>query len=161
MNEFVSIGSMARRTLLTAVVLAVGFSAFCTQADGQRRGMRQRGNNLEMELQQLTQVLTLTQSQQSQVWTLLKERRQKMQALRSSAKSDAADQAPGTNIQQAVAIFQDSNAKIRALLNDDQKVKFDAWQEQRMERWTGMGGERAPAAAPAPAPAPAPQPPSF
>ncbi len=160
MIEFSNLASLTKRALLTTGVLAACSCALWAQYGG--GGMRQRGNNnLERELQQLTEVLALNQAQQSQVWTLLKERRRQMQALRRSARSDQADEAPGANFQQALAILQDCNAKIRALLNDDQKAKFDDWQEQRMERWSNRRGEGAPAAAPAPAPAPepAPQPP--
>jgi hypothetical protein len=49
------------------------------------------------------------------------------------------------------AIRNDTDSKITALLNDDQKPKFAAWQQQRkeaMEHRHGPGGDSAPAPQP-------------
>jgi len=102
--------------------------------------MHQRGGGIERELSELTQVLALTGDQQAQVKALLIERREKMEALRSGGSQP--------NREQMEAIRQDANGKIRALLNDDQKAKFAAWQQQRMERRRGQGGGEAPAMQP-------------
>lgn len=139
--KFENGNSLARRALLLAGILAASCGAFCVQAGGQARGgMHQRGGGIERELSELTQVLALTGDQQAQVKDLLIERRGKMQALRSSGTQPT--------MEQMLAVRQDTNGKIRALLNDDQKVKFAAWQQQRMERWRGQGGGEAPAMQP-------------
>ena len=141
MIKFENGNLLARRALLLAGILAASCSAFCVQADGQARGgMHQRGGGVERELSELTQVLALTGDQQAQVKALLIERREKMQALRSGGTQPAPEQ--------MLAIRQDTNGKIRALLNDDQKAKFAAWQQQRMERRRGQGGGEAPAMQP-------------
>ena len=129
------------RTLLMAGILVAGCSALCVPADGQAQdGIGQRGGGIERQLGELTQALALTVEQQAQVKTLLIERRAKMEALRSGGTQPA--------MEQMMAVRQDTNGKIRALLNDDQKVKFDAWQQQRMEQRHGQGGGAAPAAQP-------------
>jgi Spy/CpxP family protein refolding chaperone len=128
---------LARRALLVASILAASCGAFCVQAGGQARsGMRQRGGGIERELSELTQVLALTGDQQAQVKALLIERRGKMQALRSSVTQPT--------MEQMLAVRQEANGKIRALLNDDQKAKFAAWQQQRLQRWRGQGGGETP-----------------
>ena len=130
--------SFARRTVLAAILLA-GSCALWAQADqppgpppgppdGQMRG---RGPNAERELGQLTQTLSLTPDQQTQVKALLQERRGKMEALRSGENPPSREQMQ--------AIRKDTDAKIAALLNDDQKTKFAAWQQQRMQG-RGPGG---------------------
>lgn len=129
--------SFTRRAVLAAVLLA-GSCALWAQADqppaspnGSPQG-QMRGPNAERELGQLTQTLSLTPDQQTQIKALLQERRGKMEALRSGEN-------PPTR-EQMQAIRKDTDAKISALLNDDQKTKFAAWQQQRMEHGRGPGG---------------------
>ena len=127
------------RALLMAGLLVAGSCTLSVPANAQGRGgMGQRG--IERQLTELTQVLTLTGVQQSQVKVLLEERRAKMESLRSSGT-------PPT-MEQMMAVRQDTNGKIRDLLNDDQKAKFAAWQQQRMEQRRGQGGGGVPAAQP-------------
>jgi Spy/CpxP family protein refolding chaperone len=152
MNEFAYGYMLARRTLLLASVLAVSCCALWAQNDSPPPGqMHQRGNP-EREVQQLTQVLSLTADQQTQVKTLLAEQRQKMEALRNAAPSgDASSQAASPSREQMQAIHNDTDSKITALLNDDQKPKFAAWQQQRkeaMEHRRGPGGDNSPAPQP-------------
>jgi Spy/CpxP family protein refolding chaperone len=131
----------AWRALLMAGILVAGCCALCVPASGQGRGgTHQRGGGGERELSELTQVLGLSVDQQAQVKTLLDERRAKMEALRSGGTPPSREQMEG--------IRKDTDAKIAALLNDDQKAKFAAWQQQRMERRRGQGGGDAPAAQP-------------
>jgi Spy/CpxP family protein refolding chaperone len=138
----------ARRGLLMAAILAASCGALYAQNDAPPAGpMHQRGNP-EREAERLTRVLSLTPDQQTQVKSLLAEQRQKVEALRNSAPSaDAANQATPPRHQQMEAIRNDTDTKITALLNDDQKTKFAAWQQQRKERMEqrqGPGGEAAP-----------------
>jgi len=138
---------LVRRTLLLAGMLAVACCALQAQNDSQPAGpMRGRGGP-ERELPQLTQVLSLTADQQTQVKGLLAERWQKIQALnRPAASTEATGQATPPTREQMEAIRNDTDAKIAALLNDDQKAKFAAWQQQRKERMErrGAGGEGGP-----------------
>jgi len=144
MIKFTNAYLLARRTLLLAGLMVAGSCALWAQADPQAAPppgeMRHRGPDAERELAQLTQALSLTGDQQAQVKTILAERRQKMEALRSSDAQPTREQME--------SVRKDSDAKISALLNDDQKAKFTAWQQQRMERRRGPGGDQPPPPAP-------------
>ena len=145
MNRLMS--RYAGRTLLLAGVLAVSSCALWAQNDAPPAGqMRGRGGNPERELQQLTQRLSLTPDQQTQVKGLLAERRQKMEELRkSSSGTDASAQGAPPNRDQVMAIRSATDTKINSLLNDDQKTKFAAWQQERKARMQQrQGGGEAP-----------------
>ena len=136
----------ARRTLLLAGALAVSSCALWAQNDAPPAGqMRGRGGNPERELQMLTQRLSLTPDQQTQVKALLAERRQKMEELRkASGGTDASTQSAPPNRDQVLAIRSATDTKISALLNDDQKTKFTAWQQERKARMQQREGGDAP-----------------
>jgi periplasmic protein CpxP/Spy len=132
--------SLASQVLLMAGLLTVTSGALWAQADappadGPPPGRMGRGFNPERQLQMLTRVLSLTTEQQVQVKTVLTEQSQKMEELRkSSSTTDASAQSGPPNREQMEAIRNDTDSKIAALLNDDQKTKFAAWQQQRKER---------------------------
>jgi len=128
--------SLATRTLLVAGLLTLACGALKAQNDAPPPGpMGHRGPNAERQLEMLTHVLSLTPEQQTQVKDLLTEQGQKMEELRkSSSGSDASTQGGPPNREQMEAIHNDTDAKITALLNEDQKVKFAAWQKERKER---------------------------
>jgi Spy/CpxP family protein refolding chaperone len=90
----------------------------------------------------LTQRLNLTADQQTQVKAVLTEQRQKMEALRNAAPADSADssQATPNRRQQMEAIRTDTDTKITALLNDDQKAKYAAMVQKRNQRMEEHGG---------------------
>lgn len=106
--------------------------------DGPPPGQEQqhpRGPSVERELKQLTQLLTLTADQQTQVKGLLTDQHQQIEALLKPAAASE-DQPPSREAMEAgrtaiKAIHADTNAKIAALLTDDQKTKFAAWEKKR------------------------------
>jgi Spy/CpxP family protein refolding chaperone len=130
--------SIARRALLLSSILIASCSALFAQPDGPPPdgpppGMQSempRGPSIERELSRLTRVLTLTEAQQTQVKAILTEQKQQMDALRKDAESED-NQPPAANREKAEAVREASNDKIAALLNDDQKAKFAAWEEQQ------------------------------
>ncbi len=133
-----------RRGLLLAGILFATCGALWAQNDAPPAGPMHRRGTPEHELQQLSQTLSLTADQQTQVKAILAERRQKMEALRNpSAGTDAASQ-PAAPHQQMKQIRDETDAKITALLNDDQKAKFAAWQQQRKERMERHEGHDGP-----------------
>lgn len=139
----------ARRILLLAAVLLVACSTLWAQNDAPSGPpMRRGGFGPERELNQLTRVLSLTADQQTQVKALLTERMQKMEALRNSAPAADSDTAAPPHREQMEAIRNETDTKIAALLNDDQKTKFAAWQQQRKARMAQRQGS--PEAPPAP-----------
>ena len=103
------------------------------------------GRGPERELQELTQVLSLTADQQTQVKGLLTERRQTVEALRRPAADASAETATATPAgparqAQMEAIRTYTDNKIAALLTGEQKTKFAAYQQgrkDRMARWQG------------------------
>lgn len=94
------------------------------------RGMRM---DPDRQLARLTQVLGLTTDQQTQIKPLLLERQQKMQALFQDQSVPEQDRRARMR-----TISEGTNNSIKALLNDEQKQKFDAMQD-RMRR-NGPGG---------------------
>lgn len=103
--------------------------------DGARgRGMRM---DPDRQLARLTRELNLSSDQQDKIKPLLVDRQQKMQALfqdQSLAQEDRR--------RQMRTISEGTNNSIKALLNDDQKQKFDAMQERMRHnrREGGPGG---------------------
>lgn len=94
------------------------------------RGMRMDPNR---QLERLTRELSLTTDQQTQIKPLLLERQQKMEALMQNQSLAQEDRRT-----QMRTIMEGTNNSIKALLNDDQKQKFEAMQQRRMRR--GPGG---------------------
>jgi periplasmic protein CpxP/Spy len=94
------------------------------------RGMRM---NPDQQLARLTSALNLTDDQQAKIKPLLVERQQKMQALMQDQSA-----APEDRRAQMRTISEGTNNSIKALLNDDQKQKFDAMQANM--RRNGPGG---------------------
>ena len=76
------------------------------------------------ELQRLDKALKLTDDQKKQIKAILEDREQKMQSLRSD--TSLSQQERWSKMRSA---REDSNGKIRDLLNDDQKKKFDEMQQ--------------------------------
>jgi periplasmic protein CpxP/Spy len=152
MNDLVYGYCLAKRTLLLASMLLVSVCAVWAQSEAPPAApVHGRGFGPERELQQLTHVLSLSADQQTQVKALLTEQQQKMEALRnSSSNADASGQGTPSRHEQMEAIHNDTDTKITALLNDDQKTKFAQLQAQRkarMEQHQG-GGDNPPAPQP-------------
>jgi len=115
----------------------------------------ERGGGPERELHMLTQLLTLTPDQQTGVKAVLEQQNEQLKALRNKTQSEAAgsdsQEAMQTRRSQVEAIRNESNTKITALLDENQKKTFADWTAKRkaeMERRRQQGGE--PAAAPPP-----------
>ncbi|MGA2217994.1 MAG: hypothetical protein ABSG51_07900 [Terracidiphilus sp.] len=138
---------MARRTLLVAMLVA-GSCALWAQAGQSDQPssppagqMEHRRPNAEWELARLTDALSLTPDQQSQVKALLQQRHEKMQALRADGTRPTREQMMG--------VRKETDAKISALLTDEQKAKFAAVRQQ-MEHDRGGNGHGTPPPPPPP-----------
>lgn len=111
-------------------------------SDGQQqghRGMHGRMNPDE-QLQRMTRALDLTSDQQTQIKPILEDQQQKMQALFQDQSASREDRRSKMQ-----AIHQDSNSRIEAVLNDQQKQKFEAMEQRMHERMQQrQGGETAP-----------------
>jgi Spy/CpxP family protein refolding chaperone len=102
----------------------------------------------DRQLQHLTKELDLTADQQSQIKPVLVDRQQKLQSLFQDQSLSQDDRRA-----KARSLIGDSNSKIEAVLNDEQKQKFEAMQ-QRMRH----GGPGGPPPSPQGATSPQPQP---
>jgi hypothetical protein len=98
------------------------------------------GPNIERELKQLTQLLTLSADQQTQVKAILTDQHQQLEELfKSGSKSaDGQDQLPSRETMEAnraamKALHEATQAKIVALLSDDQKTKYVAWTKKHQK----------------------------
>ena len=139
------------RSKFAALALS-GFLAFgATSAiyaqttDGQQQGHWGGGHgrmNPDAQLQHLTRALDLSADQQNQIKPILEDRQQKMQALFQDQSLSREDR--HSKVQ---AIRSDSTAKIEAVLNDQQRQKFEAMQQRMQERMQERqhGGSEAPA----------------
>jgi periplasmic protein CpxP/Spy len=131
-----------RNTLLTLALggmLAVGASGFASAQDnppppdqGPGRGAMRMDPNRQLE--RMTRELSLSADQQSQIRPMLVDRQQKMEAVFKNQSLSQEDRRA-----KMMSIRQESRTKIEAVLNDDQKQKFEAM-EQRGPGRGGPGG---------------------
>ena len=143
---------LARRLLLSASIAFTSCCAMAAQTDsqptapanpptaGQMHGHR---HGVERQVKHLTRMLSLTPDQQTQVKAILAEQHQQMEQLRNSAQQNGSTgQSAPPDRDQIRSIRQDTQAKIEALLNDDQKTKFEAWIQQRKDRMQQRHGQQ-------------------
>ena len=105
-----------------------------------------RGGGIEQRLARMQQELSLTPDQSVKIKAILEDRRAKMMAERDSSASQ------GDRRAKMMEMRKSEMASIKALLTEDQKVKFDAMEKQQMERMRGRGN-----GPPPPPPPPPPQ----
>ena len=136
-----------RSSVLRVAVLAIGATVLSTlpamaqdpsgppppqdQAGPRRGGPGRMGNQVEF----LTKKLNLTSDQVTQVKAIDADTMSQMKALRDDSSVAGADKRT-----KMMDIHKASQGKIRALLTDDQKTKFDALQAQMRERRGNRGG---------------------
>lgn len=108
--------------LITGAMLASAQSADTaapaeqtTQPSGRHRGM-----NPDKQAERLGKRLNLSQDQVAQIKPILADRAQQMEALRSDTSL-----APEDRRAKARSIMEDSNSKIEAVLNDQQKQQYE------------------------------------
>jgi Spy/CpxP family protein refolding chaperone len=87
----------------------------------------------------MTKQLSLSPDQVAQVKAIMDLQNQQVMALR-----DGGGPPTGERREQMMAIRQASSAKIRALLTDDQKAKFDAMEARMQNRQRGGGSSTPP-----------------
>ena len=112
-------------TIAASGLLVLGVALCGVQANAQARPSgehmgRWHQMSPDEELQSLDKMLKLTDDQKNQIKPILEDRQQKMQSLRSD--TSLSEQGRWGKVR---SIREESNSKIRNLLNDDQKKKFD------------------------------------
>lgn len=97
----------------------------------------------EQQLAHMTKALNLTADQQTQIKPLLDARRQQMMQMHEDKSLTREDR-----MTKFKALDDDTHAKISAVLNDQQKTKFEKMQERRDEHMEHAGsagaGQQAP-----------------
>jgi periplasmic protein CpxP/Spy len=129
-------------TALSALPAMAQDSAPATPQDqaGPPHGGRGSGQREEHQLEFLTKKLNLTPDQVSQVKAIDDDSRKQMMALHEDTSIPHADKHA-----KMMDIHKASQDKIRGVLTDDQKTKYDALQaEMRERRENHQGGQGAP-----------------
>jgi periplasmic protein CpxP/Spy len=141
---------LARRATLLAAVFLAACCAAWAQSDASPAppaggpppgGMYRHGPGIERQLRELTRVLSLSTEQQTQVKALLESEHTQMEELRRQTEAATDQTAPPTppDREKMLAIHQATDTKITALLNEEQKTKFAAWQQERQQRMMRRG----------------------
>jgi Spy/CpxP family protein refolding chaperone len=102
-------------------------------------------------LQMLQDRLSLTADQSTQIKAILDDGQTKMQALRANSAL-----APEDRRSQGMALRNDENTKIEAVLTADQKTKYEQMLAQQRDRMRNGGGPGGDGSAPPPPPPPPP-----
>ena len=133
-----------RAALLLLSTIAIGSAPFALSAQtndappaaqqgpppGGPGGGPGRGHNMEEHrLEMLTRKLSLTPDQVTQVKAVMDSSHQQMMALREDTSTSRDQKRPKME-----AIHQEEQAKIKAVLNDDQKAKLDAIEARMREQ---------------------------
>jgi protein CpxP len=84
------------------------------------------------QVEHLTKKLKLTADQQNQILPILAGRQQQMEGIRNDSSLSPQDRRAKFQ-----ALREDSDTKIRAVLNDDQKKAYDQMQQDMHERRQG------------------------
>jgi Spy/CpxP family protein refolding chaperone len=129
-------------TLALGGLLTLGVSGAAMAQDNpatqQDQGQSGRGPgrmNPDRQLEHMTKELGLTADQQNQIKPLLVDRQQKVQALFQDQSISQEDRRAKMQ-----SIRQESQSKIEAVLNDQQKQKFATMQQERGRRGGPRGG---------------------
>jgi Spy/CpxP family protein refolding chaperone len=81
------------------------------------------------QVKELTEKLSLTDDQQGKIKTILEDTRDQMQKIRADDSLSQEDK-----MAKGRALRETANGKIRELLTDEQKKKFDQLEQERRER---------------------------
>jgi len=124
-------------TLLAALpILAAGAPAAQYQGGG---GGRRGPMSADERLKRMTKDFNLTADQQTKIKPILEDEQQKVQDVRNDSSIDRQAMR-----QKMMQIQQDTNDRVRALLDDDQKQKFDKQEQERQDRMQNRRGRGGP-----------------
>lgn len=144
-----------RKTLCTLALtglLGLGMTAFAqdqstTPAPPAMHGQHGRMNP-DNQLAHLTKTLNLSSDQQTQIKPILENQQQQMMQIHQDTSLSRDDR-----MAKAKSLHEDTTSKIEAVLNDQQKQKYEAMQQKMQERMQQkMQGGAAPQSQPQPQP---------
>jgi len=127
-------------TLLLALpIMAAGIPAAPYQGvgygGGERVGGRRGPMSPDEQLKRMTKDFNLTADQQAKIKPILVDEQKKMEDLRNDSGDDRQ-----TMRGKMMQIRQDSNQRVRALLDDKQKEKFDKQEQEHEDRMQNRRG---------------------
>jgi protein CpxP len=135
-KPMMGVATLALCTIALSTMPMMAQDNAATPPQGQTENGHGRGGG-EHQLEWMTKQLNLTPDQVTQVKAIDDSSRQQMMALRSDTSVAQADKRA-----KMMAIHQASQDKIRAVLNDEQKTKYDAMQaEMKARRENHEGGQ--------------------
>lgn len=155
MIELTYIYSVVSRAILLCSVLIANRCSVIAQMSGQpprdtNSGHAHAANNgarANFELRVLTERLSLSDEQQLRVKLALAEQEQEFAELREEMRNDP--NAPGATADKLRAIRQATDAKVAALLSEEQQAGFAVWVDERnaaIEHRRQRNAEETPAA---------------
>ena len=100
---------------------------------GGRIGQRERDRqppSVDDQTKKLKKELKLTDDQQKQVHGILEDQQKQMQQLRQDSSTSWQDKRS-----KFIEIHQATSSKIRDLLNDGQKKKYDKYEQKQQQQW--------------------------
>jgi protein CpxP len=120
---------------IASAVLVFGLAAFGVRAiaqsvssDSAHKEHRERMTP-DQHLAHLSKTLNLTDDQKAQIRPILDDMQQKMQSVHTDSSLSEQDKKSRMR-----STFEDGHTRIRAVLNDTQKLKFDEMQQRRHEQ---------------------------
>lgn len=120
--------------VLSAVVLALSLNAFAQQGpadqggDNQQRGEHHGPPSADDLMKMLTERLSLSADQQAKIKPIVADMLKQMGALHQDESLSREEK-----MQKMRSLHDAARAKVRALLNDDQKKKFDEMQQEHRQ----------------------------
>jgi Spy/CpxP family protein refolding chaperone len=133
------------RNIFLFAACLTAFAAFAQQGPppggGEGHGPRRGMPSVDDQLKNLSERLSLTADQQAKIKPILEDTHQQVQKLRDDESMAREDK-----MAKMRSIHEDSMAKVKAVLTDDQKKKFDQWQQemQNNRRQRQQGGDSNP-----------------
>jgi hypothetical protein len=106
------------------------------------QGHRHQMPSVDDQVNRLSENLNLTDSQKTQVRTILQDQQDKLNALRQNSSLSREDRHT-----KMMEIHQRASGQIRGLLNEDQQKKYDVMEKERQQEMQhhergGMGDDR-------------------
>lgn len=120
-------------TAIFAALLLLGLAAFAQQKNpsakappsGNQGQARHAMPSVDDQLKNLTDKLNLTADQQAKIKPILQDTQTQAQTVMNDSSLSQDDRRAKMR-----SLHESSSAKIRDVLNDDQKKKFDDWQQE-------------------------------
>ena len=112
----------------TALAVRAAASPMQDAAADQSAPPQRQMPSVDDQMKKLTQELTLTADQQAKIKPILEDQRTQMEAIRSDTQGTRRD-----HFMKMRDIHSGTVTKVKEVLNDDQKKKYDAMQEQMKE----------------------------